>query len=177
MTRPEAARLVRERWERLGIGTPEEFPRVFSGDVENMLKESDEARFALTTYHTSRGGNSDGLHVTQAASRESDRHSAISELDAAQKRNGCVAKTDMPRNDAVTADESSASAGSLDVADMATGNAPDTDSPSVGDPGAPTSCRVDAPGSHSPLDHFTDNITRYVDKKLGRETELAEVGQ
>lgn len=63
-----------------------------------------------TTYHTSRGGNSDGLHVTQAASRESDRHSASFGLDGTQKRNGCVAKTDMPRNDAVTADESSASA-------------------------------------------------------------------
>jgi len=30
---------------------------------------------------------------------------------------------------------------------------------------------------HSSLDHFTNRITRYVDKKLGRETELAEVGQ
>jgi hypothetical protein len=29
----------------------------------------------------------------------------------------------------------------------------------------------------SVLDHFTNRITRYVDKKLGRETELAEVGQ
>jgi hypothetical protein len=27
------------------------------------------------------------------------------------------------------------------------------------------------------IDHFTDNITRYVDQVLGRETELAEVGQ
>jgi hypothetical protein len=97
---------------------------------------------ALATYHTSRGGNSDGLHVTQAASRESDRHSASFGLDETQKRNGCVAKTDMPRNDAVTAGESSASA-----------------------------------GIHSSLDHFTNNITRYVDKKLGREPELAEVGQ
>jgi len=37
MTRPEAVHLVRERWERLGIGTPEEFPHVFSSDVDNML--------------------------------------------------------------------------------------------------------------------------------------------
>ena len=96
MTRPEAARLVRERWERLGIGTPEEFPYVFSGDVENMLKE---------------------------------------------------------------------------VADQATGNAPVKDSPTVGDSGVSTSARVDAPGIHSSLDHFTNRITRCVDKKLGREAE------
>ena len=121
MTRPEAVRSVRERWERLGIGTPEEFPYVFSGDVENMLAESDvnEAiNQALTTYHTSRGGNSNGLHVAQGAAPESDRHSAISELDGAQKRNGCVAQMDMPRNDAATADESSTSAEILDVADQ-----------------------------------------------------------
>lgn len=37
MSRTEAARLVRERWERLGIGKPEEFPHVFSSDVDNML--------------------------------------------------------------------------------------------------------------------------------------------
>lgn len=40
MTRTEAAHSVRERWQRLGIGTPEEFPHVFSSDVDNMLEES-----------------------------------------------------------------------------------------------------------------------------------------
>jgi hypothetical protein len=64
------------------------------------------------TYHTSRGGNSNGLHVAQGSAPESDRHSASSELDGAQKRNGCVAQMDMPRNEAVTAGESSSSAAS-----------------------------------------------------------------
>jgi hypothetical protein len=215
MTHPEAARLVRERWERLGLN-PESAPTVFGSDVDNMLAESGEAinqalevapnapqtsevshegrnavvvgvkpgagcgvkspaapqvldgaphdqettkeadvlgrsvsavaerlqegtatisNQALTTYHTSRGGNSDGLRVAQVAANESDQLPAI-ELDEAQTRNTRVSQTDMPRNDAVTADESSASA-----------------------------------GIHSSLDHFTNRITRCVDKKLGRETE------
>jgi hypothetical protein len=64
------------------------------------------------------------------------------------------------------------SAAILDVADLAAGNAPVKDSPLVGSSsGVSTSARVDAPGIHSSLDHFTNRITRYVDKKLGRETE------
>jgi hypothetical protein len=39
MTRPEAARLVRERWERLLGMSPEEAPHVFSSDVDNMLED------------------------------------------------------------------------------------------------------------------------------------------
>jgi hypothetical protein len=193
------------------------------------------------TYHTSRGGNSNGLHVAQGAAPESDRHSAISELDGAQKRNGCVAQMDMPRNDAPPADESSASAATQvsDVADKATGNASVTDGLQVGDEGVGGSTegradehksdgqgegegrsnrvndskvtvrqtgrdcdyakdlqlpnpkhyqlQVPTSGYQGPfadsqtfifsIDHFTDNITRYVDQVLGRETELAEVGQ
>ena len=36
---------------------------------------------------------------------------------------------------------------------------------------------ADSQAFFSSLDHFTNRITRCVDKKLGRETELAEVGQ
>lgn len=95
-----------------------------------------------TTYHTSRGGNSNGLHVAQGSAPESDRHSAISEMDGAQKRNGCVAQVDMPRNDAVTAGEaiSSAAIQFLDVADQAIGNAPVTDGLQVGDEGVGGGC-------------------------------------
>ena len=62
-----------------------------------------------TTYHTRRGGNSNGLHVTQGSAPESDRHREISVLDRAHERNGCVAQMDMPRTRAVTGDGSSTS--------------------------------------------------------------------
>ncbi|HEX3156760.1 MAG TPA: hypothetical protein VHV32_19180 [Candidatus Angelobacter sp.] len=39
MTLTQAELLVRERWGRLGL-SPEEFPRVFSSDVDNMLEEA-----------------------------------------------------------------------------------------------------------------------------------------
>lgn len=134
MTRTEAADMVRNRWQFLGIGTPEEFPRVFSSDVENMMASTGNILDAQPTYHTSRGGNSNGLHVAQGSAPESDQHSAISELDEEQKRNGCVAQMDMPRNDAVTADESSASAAIQisEVADQGRGIAPLTESITVG---------------------------------------------
>lgn len=66
------------------------------------------------TYHTRRGGNSNGLHVTQGAEPESDRQLATSELAGQQVRNGCVAQMDMPRTDAVTGDGANASPGNSD---------------------------------------------------------------
>ena len=68
-----------------------------------------ESEVSNTTYHTSRGGNSNGLHVTQGSAPESDRHREISVLDRARERNGCVAQMDMPRTRAVTGDGSSTS--------------------------------------------------------------------
>ncbi len=64
-----------------------------------------------STYHAQGAVIPTVVHATQAASRESGRHSEHSDLDGAQKRNGCVAKTDMPRTEAAApADESRASA-------------------------------------------------------------------
>lgn len=37
MSRQEAEKLVRERWERLGL-EPQNFPNVFGMDVENALQ-------------------------------------------------------------------------------------------------------------------------------------------
>lgn len=70
----------------------------------------------LSTYHPQRGGNSNGLHVTQGSAPESDRHPASAlTLDRPQGRNGCVAQMDMPQHDAARpADESGASAGNSD---------------------------------------------------------------
>lgn len=70
----------------------------------------------LTTYHPQRGGNSNGLHVTQGSAPESDRHPASAlTLDRPQERNGCVAQMDMPQHDAARpAGESRASAGNSD---------------------------------------------------------------
>lgn len=65
-----------------------------------------------STFHTQRAVTPKDVHVTQAASRESDRHLvAPKTLDWAQERNGCAAKTDMPCNhEVVPADVSRASA-------------------------------------------------------------------
>jgi hypothetical protein len=69
-----------------------------------------------------------------------------------------------------------------DVADKATGIAPDTDSPMVGDSGASTSARVDAPGyslavSLGSLDALIQQVEGVLVRHKVVETELAEVGQ
>lgn len=43
MTRIDAEKAVRERWERLGLN-PETAPHVFSSDIENMLDLGDECQ-------------------------------------------------------------------------------------------------------------------------------------
>ena len=40
--RERAEKAVRERWERLGISNPEQYPHVFESDVENLLRWADE---------------------------------------------------------------------------------------------------------------------------------------
>ena len=76
-----------------------------SGSVEAPCRTVNEAEQSASgnrseTYHTSRGGNSNGLHVTQGSAPESGRHVAIPGLDRMERRNGCVAQMDMPRNKA-----------------------------------------------------------------------------
>lgn len=41
MTRIDAEKAVRERWERLGLN-PYDFPHVFESDVDNKLRWADE---------------------------------------------------------------------------------------------------------------------------------------
>ena len=139
MTRPEAALLVRERWERLGIGTPEEFPHVFSSDVDNMLAESD---------------------VNEAINQALE----VADQGKANPRIGslCVG------NEGVS--------GCPELGDRI-GSRPRGATGTEKPPHQVQILSADSQTFLSSLDHFTDKITRYVDKKLGRETELAEVGQ
>jgi hypothetical protein len=147
MTRPEAARLVRERWERLLGMSPEEAPRVFSSDVDNMLAESGEAiNQALEVQFGAVAQGKTG-EITSTAEQEPSKLRVAGSNPAS------------PSN----------------VADQGRGTTPSTESITVGDSGVSTSARVDAPGIHSSLDHFTNRITRYVDKKLGHKAETERI--
>ena len=127
----------------------------------------------ISTYHTSRGGNSNGLHVTQGTAPESDRHSASSALDGTQERNGCVAQMDMPHTDAVRpGDVSSASSALTD------GVIFDERLALALDEGQNSS---NAWRLHDHINHGLDVLVKRVEGVLIREKvvepELAEVGQ
>lgn len=54
MTRGDAEKVVRQRWERLGL-EPETAPRVFESDIDNMLRWAEDK--SRTDYRKRVGGS------------------------------------------------------------------------------------------------------------------------
>jgi hypothetical protein len=159
MTRPEAARLVSERWERLLGMSPEEFPHVFSSDVDNMLAESGEAiNQALEVAPQGVAGVSGSTegradeHKSDGQGEGEGRSNRANDSEATVRQTGrdcdCVKDLQLPNPKHYQ----------LQV-------------PTSGYQGP----FADSQTFFSSLDHFTNRITRCVDKKLGQKVETERI--
>jgi len=158
MTRPEAVRLVRERWERLGIGTPEEFPHVFSSDVDNMLAWANLPDVNEAINQALEPQSSQSEHPPRCMGHYKNLQRVLNTGDGVS---GGVDGHALPIGAAAS------------CTDAMPSRFQDREHPQSEYQASPADSQV----FHSSLDHFTNRITRCVDKKLGRETEYERNGR